>query len=239
MYTILISESNELITTNKERIMRRSKLVDKLQFLTPVEYKGYDMRLFTATLEYRLPVTGDYKTETLIAADELYKDHIVYTLPIDTTMTTEPGDVEISITFTAVDMDTDGNIRQYVRKTGPGTVTIIPVQTWSDMIPSADLSALDQRLIKQDAQMQQLLDMQEQMAATQATDLMLTEDLLQLQTNGSAIGQGVKILVVNPGDSLDGTEDGVLNLDELDVSNSEDEEITTEDGSEYPGFIEL
>ena len=33
MYTILVTESNELVTSVKERIMQRSKLVDSLHFL--------------------------------------------------------------------------------------------------------------------------------------------------------------------------------------------------------------
>ena len=33
MYTILVTQENELITSVKERIMKRSKMVDKLHFL--------------------------------------------------------------------------------------------------------------------------------------------------------------------------------------------------------------
>ena len=46
MYTLLITENNELITSIQERIMQRSKLIDKLHFLTAPMYKDHDMRAF-------------------------------------------------------------------------------------------------------------------------------------------------------------------------------------------------
>ena len=56
MYTILVSDNNELVTTVKERIIQRSKLVGNLHFLVPQKYKDFDMDNFTAMLEYILPV---------------------------------------------------------------------------------------------------------------------------------------------------------------------------------------
>lgn len=42
MYTLLLNNNNELITTVKERIMQRSKLVDNLHFLVEPNYKDID-----------------------------------------------------------------------------------------------------------------------------------------------------------------------------------------------------
>ena len=50
MYTILITDQNEMITTIKERIMQRSKLVDNLHFLVDPMYKGIDMADCTVLL---------------------------------------------------------------------------------------------------------------------------------------------------------------------------------------------
>ena len=66
MYTILVGESNELVTSVKERIMQRSKLVDNLHFLVEPTYKGIDMSGFTAMLEYITPVGREYRTEVLV-----------------------------------------------------------------------------------------------------------------------------------------------------------------------------
>ena len=72
MYTILLNETNELITSVKERIMQRSKLVDNLHFLVEPDYKGIDMSDFTVTMEYILPVSREYKTESLVKSEALY-----------------------------------------------------------------------------------------------------------------------------------------------------------------------
>ena len=74
MYTILLNDTNELITSVKERIMQRSKLVDNLHFLVDPIYKGIDMTDFTVMMEYILPVSREYKSEVLVKSDELYKE---------------------------------------------------------------------------------------------------------------------------------------------------------------------
>ena len=76
MYTILVNNDNTLVTSIKERIMQRSKLVDSLHFLADTIYKDIDMTDFTVTLEYVLPVSKEYKTEILVRSEELYKDKL-------------------------------------------------------------------------------------------------------------------------------------------------------------------
>ena len=67
MYTILVTNENELKVTVKERIMQRSKLVDSFHFLVDQLYKdNIDMTDFTVTMEYVLPVSKKYVTETLV-----------------------------------------------------------------------------------------------------------------------------------------------------------------------------
>lgn len=151
MYTILVNESNELITTVKERIMQRSKLVDNLHFLVEQTYKGIDMSDFTVTMEYILPISREYKTEFLVKSDELYKEKLEYKLPFDTCLTKEHGKIEAQLTFTKVSLDVDGNSIQQVRKTSPTTITIVPISAWSDMIADSALTALDQRILQTQA----------------------------------------------------------------------------------------
>ena len=148
MYTILINESNELITTVKERIMQRSKLVDDLHFLVAPTYKGIDMSEFTVMMEYILPISKEYQAEFLVKSDELYKNQLEYKLPFDTCLTKEHGKIEVQLTFSKVSLDTDGNSKQQVRKTSPTVITIVPISAWSDIIADSALTALDQRLIQ-------------------------------------------------------------------------------------------
>ena len=143
MYTILLNETNELITSVKERIMQRSKLVDNLHFLVDPIYKGIDMADFTVMMEYILPVSREYKSEVLVKSDELYKEKLEYKLPFDTCLTKEAGDIEVQLTFVKVSLDADGNNIQQVRKTSPTTIKILPISAWSDIIADSALGAID------------------------------------------------------------------------------------------------
>lgn len=195
MYTLLLNDTNELITTVKERIMQRSKLVDNLHFLVEPNYKGIDMSDFTVTMEYILPVSREYKTENLVKSDALYKDMLEYKLPFDTCLTKEAGKIEVQLTFTKVELDADGNSIQRVRKTSPATITIIPISAWSDIIADSALSALDQRLIQVDAMINAVNEMNMYLDDNKADNMIFDEDgqYIQLTANGNPIGNQIKI----------------------------------------------
>lgn len=195
MYTILVTDSNELIISVKERIMQRSKLVDNLHFLMSPSYKGIDMSDFTCTMEYIMPVSREYKTETLVKSSELYKSNLEFKLPFDTNLTKEAGKIEIQLTFTKVSIDADGNSKQQVRKAGPCTITIVPVTAWSDIIPDSALGALDQRILMLDAQMNGINDFVASLHDTQVDDLSYDKDdcTLQLTSHGAGVGSKVSI----------------------------------------------
>jgi hypothetical protein len=223
MYTLLINENNEIVTTVKERIMQRSKLVDNLHFLMNPSYKGIDMSDFTVTMEYILPVSREYMTETLVKSDALYKGQLEYTLPFDTALTKEAGKIDIQLTFTRASMDTEGNVKQQVRKAGPATITIVPVSAWSNIIPDGALSALDQRLIMVDAMINAANDMNQYLYENKADDISYNEDTneLQLLAGGSAIGSKVVIKT-----DVEDLEDG---LPVVDLNDIDDEEVSPED----------
>lgn len=151
MYTLLVNDNNEIITTVKERIMQRSKLVDNLHILANPTYKGHDMSGFTLMMEYVLPVSREYHSEILVKSDELYKDRLEYRLPFDTSLTKEAGNIEVQLTFVRVSEDESGNKKQQVRKTTPTVITITPITAWSDLIADSALTAIDQRLIQTEA----------------------------------------------------------------------------------------
>lgn len=209
MYTILICDDNSLMTTKRERIMQRSKLVDNLQFLVPQFYNDLDMSEYTVQLEYILPCSRKYCTEILNLSDEMYKDHLRYTLPFDTKLTAEHGEIEIQLTFVKTDLDIYGNGVQKVRKTSSTTINIVPISAWSDIIPDSALSAIDERLIKLDAQMRGLGEYINIIDNNQVDDLVYDDknETLQLSANGVGIGSKVSVR-----DMLD---DGipVINLD--------------------------
>jgi hypothetical protein len=198
LYTILVGESNELVTSVKERIMQRSKLVDNLHFLVDPTYKGIDMSGFTAMLEYLTPVGREYRTEVLVKSQELYKDHIEYKLPFDTKLTREAGDIELQLTFVKVTLDADGKDTQMVRKTSPTTIKILPISAWSDIIADSSLNAIDQRLIQAEAMIQAVGEMTQYIDDNKADNISYNkeENYIQLTANGEPIGDKITLKAV-------------------------------------------
>lgn len=197
MYTLLLNETNELITSVKERIMQRSKLVDNLHFLVDPIYKGLDMADFTVMLEYLLPISREYHSEILVKSDALYKDKLEYKLPLDTNITKEHGNVELQLTFIKVELDAEGKSTQYVRKTSPTVLTILPISAWSDIVADSALSAIDQRLIQVDAMINAMNEMNNYLDETKADNIVYDEEgkYIQLTSNGNPIGDKIVLNV--------------------------------------------
>ena len=200
-YIILVNDDDTLYGSKKERIMQRSKCVDDLVFIVNQIYRNkHDMTNASVVLEYLLPVSKKYETEYLTLSDERYNDcFLQYKLPFDTKITSESGSVELQLTFAYTDLDENGNGIQRVRKTSPTTINIIPISAWSDIIPDSALSALDQRILKQDAQMRALADLAGVLEGGEVTGMVdnlvynSTEDTLQLSANGVGVGDKVFI----------------------------------------------
>ena len=195
MYTILVNDDNTLTTSVRERIMQRSKLVDSLHFLVSPTYKELDMTDFTVTMEYILPVSKEYVSEVLVKSEELYKEMLEYKLPFDTDLTKEAGEIEIKLTFSRVDLDEDGNDIQYVRKISATSITIVPIESWCDIIPDKALDAIDQRIIKTDAQIKALMEASEVTRLEKADNIVLDGETkeLYLTADGEQIGDKVKL----------------------------------------------
>ena len=214
MYTILVTNDNELKVTVKERIMQRSKLVDSFHFLVDQLYKdNIDMTGFTVTMEYILPVSKKYVTETLVLKlDEegntaLYKDKLEYCLKFDTNLTAEAGEIEVQLTFTKTELDAEGVATQYVRKTSPCTITIVPITAWSDIIPDSALTALDQKILKIDEQIQALADSAVLYTNDKADNIVLDTETheIYLTANGEPLGD--RITIDELGDAIVDIED--------------------------------
>lgn len=232
MYVILINDDNTMYGSHKERIMQRSKCVDELVFIVdPIYRNKYDMTDASVLMEYVLPVSREYKTEYLTLSNERYKDcFLQYKLPIDTNLTKEAGTIELQLTFVYADMGANGNIIQRVRKISPTTIEITPISAWSDLIPDAALSSLDQRLIKLDASMRAMNDYLDVIDSNKVDNLVYDEkeETLQLSANGKGVGDkvsvrdmiddGIPVVDLNSSSSGDSNTDNDNNCDcEADV----------------------
>ena len=219
-YTIIVGDDNSLYGSHKEKIIQREKLFNKIWFLVPPHYNGFDMSQCTVTLRYLLPISKEFRTETLILSEDKYKDYLKYVLPVDTNLSKEWGDIELNLTFTMVDIDGDGNIIQHVRKTTNGVVTVTQIPDWDALIPDGALSALDQRIIMQNAQIKALEDLANVLDNNKVDNLVYNEyeDTLHLMAGNKVVGNKVSV--------KDMLEDGipVVDLDSNDDSNNNDSE---------------
>lgn len=196
MYVILVNDDDTLYGSKKERIMARSKCVDNLIFVVnPIYRNTYNMTNATVMLEYVRPISRKYETEILELCDERYDGFLQYKLPFDTNLTAEHGSLEMQLTFVYTDLDANGNGIQRVRKTSPTTIDIIPISAWSDIIPDSALSAIDERLIKLDAQIKAMDEMSQIVADGKADNIKYneTENSLQLLSGNKEIGNKVTL----------------------------------------------
>lgn len=221
MYVILVNDDDSMYGSKKERIMQKSKLVDDLVFIVnPIYRNTHDMTNASVLMEYLLPVSKRYKAEYLTLSDERYNDcFLQYKLPFDTNLTSEAGSVQVQLTFAYVELDEKGNGIQRVRKISPTTIDVVPISAWSDVIPDEILSPLDQRILKQDAQIRALADLANLLNENQVDDLVYNEreDTLQLSAGGVGVGNKVSVK-----DMLDeGTP--IVDLDSDDESNNDND----------------
>lgn len=203
-YVILINDDNTMTTTQKRRIVQRSKLVDDLWFLVRPEYNGYSMADFTVLLEYLSPISRKYRTEFLVMDDEDYNGYLRYSLPVNTSITAEAGEIEIQITFLRSELTDSGKGTQRVRKITSTMINIVPISAWSDIIPDCALTALDQRIIKMDAQIKALNETTIMISDAKADNISYNEENNELQLLSGTTPIGNKVILSNVGIDEDG-----------------------------------
>lgn len=126
MYSIVMDKNKFLIKSCGITLYQGESLIDKLQFLIPKEYNGFDLGTFTAKVIYILPgnVSG---SEDLSINKELYNDtHYSFTFPIDSKISTIAGDVTLHLTFLKID---DIAKKKYQMTTSKVTLTVKPYET--------------------------------------------------------------------------------------------------------------
>lgn len=195
MYTILIKPDNTAVSTETQRIMQRSKLVDVLQFIVPKMYGEYEMADFDFMLQYRLPISHELKWEILSLKDEDYKtDYLLYTLPVDTSITAENGEVELQMSFIRKYMNEDGSTIEQVREIEPINITVIPITDWFT-VPDSALSTLTQYYLAAQNSIKALNDLIGTINQKKADDIKLdVEDgSLYLTANGKQIGTPISL----------------------------------------------
>lgn len=219
MYTILVNDDNTLSVTERTRIMQRSTGFDAIRFLVNPLYKGYSMAACTLTMRYKTPISGELKSEVLTLSDELYNGFLQYIVPVDSKLTYEAGNIICNLTFTYVDVSSEGTPTIRVRKLNDAEITINSITDWDVLVPDSLLSSLDQRIIMQDKQIKQLAEVALLLDTNKADGLKYSSNSLQLTANGNPIGNQVYIFGGADGNYPDYS-DGIPVIDFSDITNS-------------------
>lgn len=126
MYSIVMDKNKFLIKSCGITLYQGESLIDKLQFLIPKEYNGFDLGTFAVKIRYILPgnISG---SENLDMNKESYNDtHYSFTLPVDSKISTIAGDVTLYLTFLKID---DIAKKKYQMSTSKVTLTVKPYKT--------------------------------------------------------------------------------------------------------------
>lgn len=193
--TIWMNGDKSLIIT-KYNIIRQddSNVPQIMYFLFPTEYNGTDLTDFSASLFYQIP-NGDVFTVPLTREEELYKNHIKFTIPSAQDFTKYGGKVAMKIilsksidesiyilTTGEVFVEILGNPDYYVDPT-PGTIDHI----------EEEIAAINARL------------------NTMADDISLNSITNELYLTNAGLPIGTPITMEDLGDALVNANDESLN----------------------------
>lgn len=194
MYTILINEDHSFTHTNKKRILLRSNEIDKIRFLVKPVYGDLDMTKCNAVLEYVTPISRKYDVIVLKPSAELYKNRVEFILPIDTRFTSEVGNLELTVNFSYLSMNSDGTFKQQVRPIGYTSLLIEDTVHWSDYIASSSLDNIAQIMLTNQSMLEEMKAQAELIAYGKADNIAKDEETneIYLTSNGVEIGNRIK-----------------------------------------------
>lgn len=234
MYTLRITDDNNVITTVKESLMEKSNCVNSIQIIINKLYKEQiDMTDTTAYMKYVLPVTKKIKMTQLIADTTTDESHILYTIPVTANISAEPGDIEVSFTFLKLVHDEESDTTtSYVRKTESGLIHITKLAQFDSYEPSEMLTELDQRILALMATAEDIKKLGQATYDNMPIDMKLDSEAKKLtlvNANGNT-GDGVGIAELSDsiakeltGTDPDGIQDGVTHIDKVTGVQSLDE----------------
>ncbi len=234
MYTLRITDDNNVITTVKESLMEKSNCVNSIQIIINKLYKEQiNMTDTTAYMKYVLPVTKKIKMTQLIADTTTDESHILYTIPVTANISAEPGDIEVSFTFLKLVHDEESDTTtSYVRKTESGLIHITKLAQFDSYEPSEMLTELDQRILALMATAEDIKKLGQATYDNMPIDMKLDSEAKKLtlvNANGNT-GEGIGIADLSDsiakeltGTDPDGTQDGITHIDKVTGVQSLDE----------------
>lgn len=232
IHTILINSDNTITKRMNGNIMHRSSNVDSLRILVdPVytdQYGDLNMAECSCVLEFVTPIGKKYIPKVLTPSEELYKNRLEYLLPITLELTKEIGELEFKLIFNKLEMKSDGSFTERSRKTLSSSITILPVEQWSDYIADDSLDSIAQIMLTNQSLIEQQKAYAEMLIQTKIDNIEYDETTNVLK----GYADGVEVDSVQLEDSSCACEDGVPVVDF-------DSYVDPDDDSEFDNVVEF
>lgn len=190
MYTIIMDDDKNLVTTVRATLYQREKLADKIQFLFPQQYGEINIADCIILLKY-VDQGNVAHAEKLIKDEDLYKDRIRCCIDVDTNLTRFSGDIKFHLDF--LKLNTDDGIYESVLSSGETTITISPLDDYFAFTSDESLDVINQAILELDAKSTAIQALAESLEESKVDDLSLDGSLLQVSAKGTPIGKGVNL----------------------------------------------
>lgn len=224
MYVVLMQTDKTLVQRNKVVIYQREKLVDKIRFLVPQTYEDITLSECTVVLKY-LDQGNVAHSEVLTLEEDLYKDYLSYTFPVDTNITAFAGDCKLRLSF--LRLNSENGLHEEVLHSGETIITVHPLADYYTFQSDGFLDIIDQAMLELEAKIQALNGISQAYDKEKADNIIQTVEnndiKIQLSSNGQLIGD--KVTVGN--DGKDGVP--VLDFDTGEIPEEPDTPTTPEE----------
>ena len=185
-----MNKDKTLTTTERTNIYQRDKMADKIQFLFPQTCGLIDISKSTVVLVYT-DLGNVAHAEILKKDEELYKDRVRFTLPVDTSLTRFAGDITVHFSISYLDPDTQ---EQQAMHTGEAIIPILPLKNLYSFSPDESLDFVDQLVMNLEAKIQATERIAETYDKEKADNITYEDSKIQLTSNGEKIGDSVTIV---------------------------------------------
>lgn len=202
---ILMKSNKTLVLSKPSKLYQKENAVDNITIYVPEQYEEFELKDFIGSMYYTDPGNVAY-SETLVSAESDKEGFLKFKLPVTTKITNTAGNISLYLSFVHTDLEAG---KTYVLKTSNLDIVVEQWDNYFKYISDESLSAIDDKIAELDAKIAEI----KAIAETEIPDdLTLTEEgHLQLSADGSAIGEGVNIVVTS--EDPDGADDGLIDFD--------------------------
>lgn len=126
----IVFKNKELLIKQDSVIYQHENLIDNIKILIPQEYNGHQLKEFDVYLQYE-NITNNVKNIKLRLTDELYKEMMIYTLPVDSELTYSASKLKICLKFRKIERNENKTL-EYRMNSGDAFLDIVKSSDYKD-----------------------------------------------------------------------------------------------------------